>query len=89
MGLTRKEYWSGLPCPPPGDLPNPGIEPVSLDWQVGSLPPGKPQVMSVPIGNVRVTLVVGSGIMRSCRWVFRGLEPEEMSEGQKNFPKHF
>ena len=30
MGLSRQEYWSGLPFPPLGDLPNPGIEPVSL-----------------------------------------------------------
>ena len=30
MGFSRKEYWSGLLCPPPEDLPNPGIEPVSL-----------------------------------------------------------
>ena len=30
MGFSRKEYWSGLPCPPPGDLPEPGIEPLSL-----------------------------------------------------------
>ena len=30
MGFSRQEYWSGLPCPPPGDLPNSGIEPVSL-----------------------------------------------------------
>ena len=30
MGFSRQEYWSGLPCPPPGDLPNPGIEPISL-----------------------------------------------------------
>ena len=30
MGFSRQEYWSGLPCPPPpGDLPHPGIEPVS------------------------------------------------------------
>ena len=29
-GLSRQEYWSGLPCPPPGGLPNPGIQPVSL-----------------------------------------------------------
>ena len=28
-GFSRQEYWSGLPCPPPGDLPNPGIEPRS------------------------------------------------------------
>ena len=30
MGFSRQEYWSGLPCPPPGDLPEPEIEPVSL-----------------------------------------------------------
>ena len=30
MGLSRQEYWSGLPCPSPRDLPNPGIEPMSL-----------------------------------------------------------
>ena len=29
MGFSRQEYWRGLPCPPAGDLPNPGIEPVS------------------------------------------------------------
>ena len=39
MGFSRQEYWSGLPCPPPGDLPDPGIELVSLtsnlNWQAG------------------------------------------------------
>ena len=30
MGFFRQEYWSGLPFSPPGDLPDPGIEPVSL-----------------------------------------------------------
>ena len=30
MGFSRQEYWSGLPCPPPGDLPDPGIEHISL-----------------------------------------------------------
>ena len=29
-GFSRQEYWSGLPCPPPGNLPKPGIEPTSL-----------------------------------------------------------
>ena len=29
MGFSRQEYWSGFPCSPPGDLPNPGIEPES------------------------------------------------------------
>ena len=30
MGFSRQEYWSGFSCPPPGDLPHPGIEPLSL-----------------------------------------------------------
>ena len=30
MGFSRQEYWNGLPCPPPGDLPDPGIKPMSL-----------------------------------------------------------
>ena len=30
MRFFRQEYWSGLPCPSPGDLPNPGIKPMSL-----------------------------------------------------------
>ena len=41
MGFSRQEYCSGLPCPPPGDLPDPGIElvsPVSPALQVDSLP---------------------------------------------------
>ena len=32
MGLSRQEYWSGLPHPSPGDLPDPGIEPTSLKF---------------------------------------------------------
>ena len=46
MGFSRQEYWSGLPCPPPGDLPHPGTEFVSLcllQWQVDSLPLAPPE----------------------------------------------
>ena len=45
MGLSRQEYWSGLPFPPPGDLSNSGIEPESPALQADSLlsePSGKP-----------------------------------------------
>ena len=38
-GFSRQEYWSGLPFPPPGDLPDPGNEPASPALQAGSLPP--------------------------------------------------
>ena len=49
MGFSREEYWSGLPCLPPGHLPHPGLKLHLLHllhWQVGSLPlapPGKPR----------------------------------------------
>ena len=37
MGFYRQEYWKGLPFPSPGDLPDPGIEPVSPPLQADSL----------------------------------------------------
>ena len=46
MGFSRQEYWSGLPFPSPGDLPNPGIKPRSPALQADALtsePPGKPK----------------------------------------------
>ena len=45
MGFSRQEYWSGLPFPSPGDLPNPGIEPRSPALQAEALssePQGSP-----------------------------------------------
>ena len=50
MGFSRQEYWSELPCPPPGDLPKPGIESRSPTLQADSLlsePPGKPEVILI------------------------------------------
>ena len=46
MGFSRQEYWNGLPFLPPGDLPNPVIEPRSPALQAHFLPselPGKPE----------------------------------------------
>ena len=51
MGFSRQEYWSGLPFPSPGDLPNPGIEPGSPTLQADALtsePPGK---LSLEVGK--------------------------------------
>ena len=55
MEFSREEYWTGLPCPPPGNLPIPGIEPRSPTLQMDSLlsePLGKPKntgVGSLPL----------------------------------------
>ena len=50
MGFSRQEYWSGLPFPAPGDLPNPGIEPQSPALQADALP-------SEPPGNSQTTIL--------------------------------
>ena len=47
MGFSRQEYWNGLPFPPPGNLPNPGIEstsPTLVDGFFTTEPPGKPRI---------------------------------------------
>ena len=51
MGFSRQEYWSGVPLPSPGDLPNPGTEPGSPALQADALPsepPGKPPHLCQP-----------------------------------------
>ena len=64
-GFPRQEYWSGLPFPPPGDLPGPGIEPTASALQVVSsiaggffitVPPGKPYWVGttiIPVLKIR------------------------------------
>ena len=42
-GFSRQEYWSGLPCPPPVDLPNTGVKPRSPATWVDSLPSEPPR----------------------------------------------
>ena len=55
MEFSRQEYWSGLPYPSPGDLPNPGIEPGSPTLQADALPskpPGKYSPKTYPLSPV-------------------------------------
>ena len=52
MGFSRQEYWSGLPFPSPGDLPDPGTEPGSPALEADILtsePPGKPNYKYIPL----------------------------------------
>ena len=51
--FSRHTYWSGLPCPPPGELPDPGIEPKSPVVQVDSLPTEPPRKPRAPIPTFR------------------------------------
>ena len=57
MGFSRQEYWSALPFPSPGDLPNPGIESGSPALQADALPsepPGKTHNQAEPMRNEKV-----------------------------------
>ena len=63
MGFSRQEYWSGLPCPSPVDLPKPGIEPGSPALQADALPrellghPGGPRHRGEHLSRVLCLLV--------------------------------
>ena len=57
MGFSRQEYWSGVPLPSPGDLPDPGIEPWSPALEADALtsePPGKPKVTLTAVKNFKM-----------------------------------
>ena len=61
MGFPRQEYWSSLPFPSPGDLPDPGIEPRSPALQADSLltePPGKPNIYNKAMQLVTVISIL-------------------------------
>ena len=75
-GIFQQEYWSGLPFPFPGDLPNPGVEPGSSALQVDTLPsepPGKP--WTSPGQNTGV----GSFIPSPADLPNPGIEPESLA----------
>ena len=54
MEFSRQEYWSGLPFPPPGDLPDPGIKPQSPALQADSLPSEPPGKLIFSEENLRM-----------------------------------
>ena len=73
MEFARQEYWSGVPFPSPGDLPNAGIKPGSLALQSDSLlsePPGKPQSpLELSAQSwVRATMLVSRRAMSCSQW---------------------
>ena len=57
MEFPRQEYWSGLPCPPLGDLPNIGIAPRSPALQADSLPLGFPLTIGPPQNSLCLLLI--------------------------------
>ena len=65
MGFSRQEYWSGLPFPSPGDVPDPGIEPVSPTLRADDL-------LSEPPGNLakRFTQVFLYHLTAETDWIF-------------------
>ena len=68
MGFSMQEYWSRLPCPPPWNLPNPGIEPRSPALQVDSLP-------SEPAGKPKDTGVSSLSLLQMI------LQTQELNQG--------
>ena len=72
MGFSRQECWSGVPCPSPGDLPDPGIEPRSPVLQTDSLPSEPPGSGMGSNTNIRMT-DVPSALVTGEMTKFQGL----------------
>ena len=73
MGFSRQEYWRGLPRPPPGDLPDPGIEPTFPALAGGFFtaePPGKP-----PYSFLALPFKTGKRKRRACVAAAGGAPP--------------
>jgi len=68
MGLFRQEYWSGLPCSPPGDLPDPGIESVSSALAGGFFTTNVPwEAPVLEAGSLKSTCQQGWFLLRAVR----------------------
>ena len=61
LGFSRQEYWSGLPFPSPGDLPNPGIEPRSPVSQADAVPPEPPGKLIIKTEYKKKNSICGVG----------------------------
>ena len=85
MGLSRRKYCGGLPCPPSGDLPEPGSKPRSPALQADSFPsepPGKPRwnhrhnnykcLQKVKITQYPEEIIICRGETITCRYHFKG-----------------
>ena len=104
MGFPRLEYWSGLPCPPPGDLPDPGVKPASpASPALGggfftTEPPGRPpplggllasQLSSGPYPHARAVRLLYGSKMQSYRWTAICVTVHFVTEDyKKNRKKH-
>ena len=65
LGFSRQDYWSGLPCPPPGDLPNSGTEPTSL---MSPVPAGRFLITSVTWEtHIQLNTNIGVAVSIFCR----------------------
>ena len=98
MGFSRQQYWSGLPLPPPGDLPNPGTEPASLvSLQLNH--PGSPiPLTKIQAGLIQISLVFGfalfggGGTFMKCLWNFitgTNMYTNQLFHHQKEAPRAF
>ena len=82
-GFSRQEYWSGLPCPPPGDLSNTRIKPRSSVLQVDSLqsePPGKSK--NTGVGSLSLL----QGIFPTQGWNWGLLQGRQVAQYKVSYP---
>jgi len=89
MRISRQEYWSGLPCPPPGDCPKPGIKPRSSSLRADSVlsePPGKSKntgVDSLSFLQQNFSTQESNRGLLHCRWILYQLSYQGWSDNKQ------
>ena len=78
IGFSRQEYWSGLPFPSPGDLPNPGIEPGSPALQADTLPSEPPWALIKKKLSAKELMLLNCGVGKDS-WESFGLQGDPTS----------
>ena len=89
MEFSRQEYWSGLPCPPPGDLPDPGIKPVSLALAGGFFTIGLPGKLPARFIQKRHICVsaISAGILKETLFTTEKQQLQKPGESTRIHPQ--
>ena len=89
MGFSRQENWSGLPCPSPGDLPDPGMKsvspmsPVLAEGSLPLVPPGRP-ILFINILEYHLTIKSNEALIHAKMWMnFKNIMLNERIHTQK------
>ena len=83
MGFSHQEYWSGLPCPPPGDFPDSGIKPTSPASPALQADSSPAQPLRKPVIIIKSILITATAFFRHLEYYFKTKLPTHLLSWQR------